>query len=846
VTVWSAHIASRSPYSWYKLDEVSGTTLTDSGGTPVNGVTAASNITHNQTGLIPGDAGGKSKTSAAGAQIDTGVISRDGTTGFTIYGTYKGTTANITGNGEWFRTINTNGVAVRIGATDISITQYGGTTTPTAMGARTLLLDGTAKFYAWIFKQGDQRLYIGDLSGTLTLAGSSSMSPGVAPSGTSVFRFHRNDGSNFLSGSDDDIVFISGADTFAQVQATYYAWLGTPPAPSVPTGLDVDEGVTNLELSWLAAAGSPTGYDVRIDGGAPIDVGNVLVYDFTGLLPESVHTLEVRAYNTGGDSAWASIGGTCLDLPAPTGLVILGSDEDTITLGWDSHLYAEGFEVRIDGGTAEDVGLTTLHMWDGLDPFTMYELEVRAYLSGVFSDWSSLDGDTDAPPPPEGSYTVTLKVGAHEWIITHEDVLDIDAEVHVLDGLKLGWELNESDPWPSQPEPATIDVGFYATNVEELDVDLAIGTPMYAILEDGDGNVFATFHGRVTESRATPIKRKAGLRMLYQIKGDDYTVDLDEATVTITADWPAEAALDRMYRIDQIGRSAGISMVLPGAFGAGQFELLAAGTYTMRQLIAETLRQMILAGPVRYIVAPVVDVDGLLDHFEFVLLENEVDASALPGTFAIIDGLWTIVFPDTEATGVVDVGDVNLNTTWTRLKYRAVNRVKVTGSSITAEAIRPGPPVRLDLQTTLTDQATADLMAELYLPDTDEALGWVADEFLFYAHRHQEGLLPLWFPDHREDPPVTDAYVNPLVLLRIPENINLAGTTALAGQRSKASLEIRERRVEVKFALRRQLPTSAGVDLVTYQWVQDNFPTVTYADVDPGLSYYEARLGKAV
>jgi hypothetical protein len=619
-----------------------------------------------------------------------------------------------------------------------------------------------------------------------------------------------------------------------------------PAIPNTPTGLDVDEGVTNLELSWTASTGSPTGYDVRINGGSPIDVGNVLLYDFTGLTPETAYTLEVRAYSAGGDSSWASIGGTTLDLPSPTGLTILGSDEDTITLGWDTHAYATGFEVRIDGGTPEDVGLTTLHMWDGLDPFTMYQLEVRAYLGAVFSDWASIDGDTDLPAPPEGSYTVTLKVGAHEWIITHEDVLDIDAEVHVLDGLRLGWELNESDPWPSQPEPATIDVGFYATNVEELDVDLAIGTPMYAILEDGDGNVFATFHGRVTESRATPIKRKAGLRMLYQIKGDDYTVDLDEATVTITADWPAEAALDRMYRIDQVGRSAGISMVLPGAFGAGQFELLTAGTYTMRQLIAETLRQMILPGPVRYIVAPVVDVDGLLDHFEFVLLENEVDASALPGTFAIIDGLWTIVFPDTEATGVVDAGDVNLNTTWTRLKYRAVNRVKVTGSSIIAEAIRPGPPVRLDLQTTLTDQATADLMAELYLPDTDEALGWVADEFLFYAHRHQEGLLPLWFPDHREDPPVTDAYVNPLVLLRIPQNINLAGTTALAGQRSKASLEIRERRVEVRFALRRQLPTSAGVDLVTYQWVQDNFPTVTYADVDPGLSYYEARLGRAV
>lgn len=532
-------------------------------------------------------------------------------------------------------------------------------------------------------------------------------------------------------------------------------------------------------------------------------------------------------------------------LDPPTGLVILGADEDSLTLGWDAHPYAEGFEVRIDGGTPIDVGLTTLHMWDDLDPLTMYELEVRAYLDGDFSDWASIDGTTDPEPPPVGEYNVTLKLGSHEWTINYDDVLDEDAEVQVLDGLKIAWELNESDPWPAQPQGVTGFVGFYALDVDELDADLAIGTPMSIVLEDGDANVFATFHGRVTQAQASPIKRRAGLRMLYQVNGDDYTADLYEEPVTIVEAWPAESADDRMGRIVDIAATVGITLEPPADTGSAAFEELPAGTTTVGDLVADHLRQIVIDGPLRYIVTPVI-VDDLLDHFECVLLDTSVDSAVLPGTFAIIDGFLTVVFPDTEADGVVDAGDVNLDTTWTRLKHRAVNRVSVTGTDYVVEATRPGPPVRLSLSTSLTDVPTAERMAELYLPDTDEALGWVADSFLFYAHRHQAGLIPPWFPDHRDDPPDLTAYVNPLAILRIPENINFAGATALAGQLSRASVQVQRRKILADFSLRRRLPTPTGEDAASYEWVYAEFPTVTYADVDPSLSYYEARLAKAV
>jgi hypothetical protein len=80
--------------------------------------------------------------------------------------------------------------------------------------------------------------------------------------------------------------------------------------PDTPTGLTVTASPDGLELEldWAAATGGPTGYDVRIDGGAAADVGNVLTHTFTGLTPGTAYTLEVRAYNAAGDSAWASIG----------------------------------------------------------------------------------------------------------------------------------------------------------------------------------------------------------------------------------------------------------------------------------------------------------------------------------------------------------------------------------------------------------------------------------------------------------------------------------------------------------------------------------------------------------
>lgn len=87
-----------------------------------------------------------------------------------------------------------------------------------------------------------------------------------------------------------------------------------PPTGLVVTGVDIDA----VSIAWTApvAGGVPTGYDVRIDSGAPVDVGLVLAHTFAGLLAGTTHVLEVRTRSASGVSGWVSIEATTLD-PAP-------------------------------------------------------------------------------------------------------------------------------------------------------------------------------------------------------------------------------------------------------------------------------------------------------------------------------------------------------------------------------------------------------------------------------------------------------------------------------------------------------------------------------------------------
>lgn len=444
-------------------------------------------------------------------------------------------------------------------------------------------------------------------------------------------------------------------------------------------------------------------------------------------------------------------------------------------------------------------------------------------------------------------YTITLKVGTHEFTITSDCTIDPDDPIQVLDGLTAGWEIPESGAWPAQPDPVEATIRLWTDDVANL-ADVNIGTPMSIVAVDQVGDVFLTAHGRVGEMTARPVRRPSGTFMLYTLPCVDYTVDYAELPIVITEEWPAESADDRFARIAAaITAAGGAPLDPPADTGSAAFKALAAGTTTAGALVADHLRQIAVDGtygPERYLLTPVVVADEL-DHFECVLLERTVDAALLPGTFDVVDGLLTLVFPDDIADGLVDACDLDLETPWKRLKYRAANQVTVTADGYTAIVRRPGPPVKLELSSTLTDVDAIDRMAQLYLPDVDESNGWVADTFTLYAWRTPSAITPAWFPDHRADPASPAVYVMPIAVVGIPPELNLAGNIAYAGQLSRVQLTIADQKTRVEFALRRQLPLGIGDDAASWDWVGTEFPTITWDDVDPDMSWYEARLARS-
>lgn len=218
---WTAAVTALAPPHWYKLEEASGTTLTDSGSSPSNGATAASNITHNVASLIPGNTSGKSKTSASGGQIDTGTVAYNFSAGngFTMVWTYKGTTANVVGNGETVRSLGVSHLTIQVNATDFILAALSGVGSLTdVLCPRGDILDGTAHLLVFTVIDNSQKFYVdGTLKTTLT------RSAGLNSSGQ--FRFARSGSSAYLSGGYDDFVFVNSILTPTQVADLYASWL---------------------------------------------------------------------------------------------------------------------------------------------------------------------------------------------------------------------------------------------------------------------------------------------------------------------------------------------------------------------------------------------------------------------------------------------------------------------------------------------------------------------------------------------------------------------------------------------------------------------------------------------
>ena len=189
--------------------------------------------------------------------------------------------------------------------------------------------------------------------------------------------------------------------------------------PAAPTGLSTS-GITTsaITLSWTKSTGADS---YEVNGGVLSGwtaLGDVASYQFTGLSADTQYTLQVRAKNTSGTSAAASVSASTISaVPnAPTGLTTSGITTTSITLSWTASTggTVTRYEVSTDGSAWTDSGSDTTHTFSGLTANTQYTLRVRAVGGGGNSAVASVQetARSVAPNAPTGLQTSAITTSA--------------------------------------------------------------------------------------------------------------------------------------------------------------------------------------------------------------------------------------------------------------------------------------------------------------------------------------------------------------------------------------------------------------------------------------------------
>ena len=251
----------------------------------------------------------------------------------------------------------------------------------------------------------------------------------------------------------------AGAGSF---EATVIGALGVvepPPAPpSAPTGLTVTATTTNtINLGWTDTSANEDGFTVqRCQGGGCTTFVTVATlpagatsYGDTGLAASTSYGYRVRAFNTGGPSAWTETSANTQAPPlppptAPTGLTVTATTTNTINLGWtDTSANEDGFTVQRcqGGGCTTFVTVATLPAGatsygdTGLAASTSYGYRVRAFNTGGPSAWTETSANTQAPqvtPPSAPTGLVATAVSGNRVDLTWTDTSSNETGFRVL------------------------------------------------------------------------------------------------------------------------------------------------------------------------------------------------------------------------------------------------------------------------------------------------------------------------------------------------------------------------------------------------------------------------------
>ena len=207
------------------------------------------------------------------------------------------------------------------------------------------------------------------------------------------------------------------------------ATTSAPTPPAAPANLMATAASgSQINLSWADNSNNEDGFRIEQCQGAGCTnfteittVGtNVVSYSNTSLTASTTYQYRVRAYNSGGNSAYSNVASatTSASTPpaAPANLMATAASSSQINLSWaDNSNNEDGFRIEQcqGAGCTNFTEITTVgtnvvsYSNTSLTASTTYQYRVRAYNSGGNSAYSNVASATTSATPPAAPANLT-------------------------------------------------------------------------------------------------------------------------------------------------------------------------------------------------------------------------------------------------------------------------------------------------------------------------------------------------------------------------------------------------------------------------------------------------------
>lgn len=551
--------------------------------------------------------------------------------------------------------------------------------------------------------------------------------------------------------------------------------------------LDGSTLATTTLVTTLAAVGT------RVLSVQDINMGAAgsLAFPAAGTISRPAYWARVLSTAEIADQYNAANGTTPVPPGVPTSVAASGVTVTTADLDWAAPATGgtvTSYEIRLDGGSATDVGAVFTHAFTGLTGSTAYDLEVRAVGPAGASAWVVVPILTldPPPPPPPGYYRVELTLGSHTWDVESTDPATMGPQLP----LRQGWVIpDQVDYFPAMPDPTTLSFRVLVADASDLaDVDEGSTVTFRMFVDtDPDAEPWQRFDGIVTQLDGVSVHvGEDALAFQVTVYAAEDNIRLARAWVGYTADWPEESQLDRLDRVcteASLDLTLLINTGLQGTMSARPAGAPLTALQAIRDCLADAADLF-------------TDTDG--DWFGRYVFQYFPDF--VPGGTAgelVVSVFQRRVFPGWTTT--LDGCLVDATGSWAKLPVGSAGSWVLMGPSGTVFGTPDGsPPIVHTVSLVYPDAGTSgeiDRIGDSLLPDGSTQLtGWYARSLHYRAARDTGGVdsTARWASgNHSTVEDGTDLIrCQPVVITPLGPDYELQGVDYVAGTLTGCSLVI--------------------------------------------------------